>query len=96
MRTTKRRRGFFLTLLINLLLNLEGLVPAILLAALHFLLGWPFWLVWVALGLWIAAVCVRMWVFGWLGAAGNEPTPYRPNKNPYSVGSKKQDNEKNL
>ncbi len=42
MRRTKRHRGFFLTLLINLLLNLEGLVPAILLAALHFLLGWPF------------------------------------------------------
>ena len=39
MRTTKRRRGFFLTLLINLLLNLEGLVPAILLTAMHVLLG---------------------------------------------------------
>lgn len=96
MRTTKRQRGFFLTLLINLLLNLEGLVPAILLTAMHVLLGWPFWLVWIALGLWVAAICVQMWVFGWLRSAGNEPTAYRPNKNPYSVGNRKPDDEKNL
>ena len=95
MRTT-RQRGFFLTLLINLLFSLEGLVPAILLAALHVLLDWPFWLVWAALGLWVLAVCVRMWVFGWLRSAGNEPTPDRPNKNPYSVGNREANNEKNL
>lgn len=43
MRRTKRGGGFFLCLLLNVLLNWEGVIPAVLLFALHRWRGWPLW-----------------------------------------------------
>ena len=43
MRRTRRSGGFFLCLLLNLLLNWEGVIPAALLFALHRWRGWPLW-----------------------------------------------------
>ena len=44
MRRTRRSGGFFLCLLLNLLLNWEGVIPAALLFALHRWRGWLLWL----------------------------------------------------
>lgn len=75
MRKTKATCGFFLTLLLNLLLNLEWSIPAWILLALHFRLGLPLFWFFGALVLWI----VPTLIFGCLiGAAvatsGKEPT----------------------
>ena len=43
MRRTRRSGGFFLCLLLNLLLNWEGVIPAALLFALHRWRGWLLW-----------------------------------------------------
>ena len=51
MRRTRRSGGFFLCLLLNLLLNWEGVIPAALLFALHRWRGWPLWGAGLALAL---------------------------------------------
>ena len=76
MRRTRRSGGFFLCLLLNLLLNWEGVIPAALLFALHHWRGWPLWWAGLALALWIGGILLWM-----LGSRRDEP---RENKNPYS------------
>ena len=51
MRRTRRSGGFFLCLLLNLLLNWEGVIPAALLFALHRWRGWLLWWAGLALAL---------------------------------------------
>ena len=70
MRRTRRSGGFFLCLLLNLLLNWEGVIPAALLFALHRWRGWL--LVW-------------MLVIGWASDCGSRRDEARENKNPYSA-----------
>ena len=53
MRRTRRSGGFFLCLLLNLLLNWEGVIPAALLFALHRWRGWLLWWAGLALALFI-------------------------------------------
>lgn len=89
MRATKRADlGFFACLLINMLLNLEGTIPAWILLACHYIFQIPLWPFWVALGIWVLGLILWMYFIGWAAACGNEPTKNRPNKNPYSVGAK--------
>ena len=76
--------NFFCTLLINLGFNIMYSVPAWVLLALHFWLGWPIWLFWLALGLWIGGVVLWMLIIKWAAKCGDEPAPYQENKNPYS------------
>ncbi|MDD6203699.1 MAG: hypothetical protein PUC05_01705 [Firmicutes bacterium] len=85
MRRTKRSGSFLLCLFINMLLNLEGLIPAALLLVMHFWLGWSVWWAVLALGLWIAGLILWMRVIGWAGECGSAPDPPKENKNPYSV-----------
>ena len=85
MRKTKRTGNFFLCLLINMLLNLEGLIPAVILLILHFLLGWPIWWAVIAAAVWIIWLFIWMKLIGWADDCGSTPDPPKENKNPYSV-----------
>ena len=85
MRRTKRGGGFFLCLLLNVLLNWEGALPAALLLALHRWRGWPLWWAGAALALWLGGLIVWMLVLGWAsdcssrssGGGRRQPPPRR-------------------
>lgn len=78
--------NFLLCLAINMALNADGLIPAVLLLILHFWLGWPLWLTFAAAGAWLLILIVRMAILRWANCCGNVPDPPRKNKNPYSAG----------
>lgn len=84
MRRTKRTGSFWLCLLINILLNLDGTIPAWILLGLHFWLDISILWFWLALGLWLLGIVLWMLVMGWANRC-SQPTPPRENKNPYSV-----------
>lgn len=84
MRRTKRTGSFWLCLLINILLNLDGTIPAWILLGLHFWLDISILWFWLALGLWLLGILLWMKLMGWASRC-SEPTPHRENKNPYSV-----------
>lgn len=86
-RRARRSGGFWLSLLLNLLLNADGLLPAVLLFGLHFWLGISVWWAVAAAVLWFTAIAVRMVVFRWANRCGNTTDPPKENKNPYSVGN---------
>lgn len=94
MKKLKREGGFFLCLLMNLILNLEWTIPAWILLVLHFLLDWPVWLFWAALGLWLLVIVILTGVISF-AAKCSTPTPQRENKNPYSVGAEKKLDQEN-
>ncbi|MDD6220387.1 MAG: hypothetical protein PUB85_05310 [Clostridia bacterium] len=88
MRRTKRSGSFFLCLLFNMLLNLEGTIPAWILLALHFWRGWSLLWFFLALALWVIYLIVWMRIIGWAGRCGSTPDPPKENKNPYSSGKR--------
>ena len=88
MRRTKRTGNFFLCLLINIMLNVEGSIPAWILLILHFCIGISIFWFWLALALWIIYLLVWMKIIGWAGRCST-PDPPKENKNPYSAGRKK-------
>lgn len=96
MRRTQRGGSFWLCLLVNMALNLEWTIPAWILLALHFWLGWSIWWFVLALVLWIVDILFWMKVMGWAADCSNTPDPPKENKNPYSVKSVKGDNKYNL
>ena len=85
MRRTGRDGSFFACLLINMLLNLEWGIPALVLLALHLWLGIAIWWSIGALCLWIFCILLGMWIMGWATDCGNIKDPPKENKNPYSV-----------
>lgn len=89
MRKTNRSGSFLLCLLFNMLLNLEGLIPASVLLALHFILKWSIWWAVLAAGLWIVYLILWMLFMGFAAKCSNTPDAPKENKNPYSVGNKK-------
>ena len=86
MRHTDRSGGFWLTFVLNLILNFEGALPALALLILHYALGWQLWFVWLALGIWAGVIFIGSLVIVWAADCSNRPAPQRDNKNPYSVG----------
>lgn len=85
MKTKDARQGFFLAVLLNLILNLTWLLPAAILLVLHF---------WIKLSVWWAVGAVGIWLFGiifWTffisfsARAGNEREKPKTNRNPYSA-----------
>ncbi len=87
MRKTKRSGNFFLCLFFNMLLNIEGLIPAVVLLILHF---WLKLSIWWAVGMfaaWIVYLIMWMSFIGWAGKCGNTPDLPKENKNPYSGGN---------
>lgn len=85
MRRTRHSGGFFVCLLINLLFNADGAIPAAVLLVLHFVLDWS--ILWAvgALCIWIALIVIQMLVIGWARRCGDTPDPPKENKNPYSA-----------
>lgn len=79
--------GFMTAFLAGLVVRFYGILPAAGLLAAHFLVKWPLWPVWLALGLWVLYVLLTTAFIAWANAVGSEPTPERPNKNPYSETS---------
>lgn len=90
MRKTNRSGSVFLCFFINLLLNLEWCIPALVLLALHFWLDISIWWFVSALALWLIGILFWMLVMSWAGRCSNTPDPPKENKNPYSVGAKKE------
>ncbi len=88
MRRTRRSGSFFVCLLINLLLNLEWVIPALVLLLLHGWLGISIWWFAGSMCLWILSVLAGMWLMGWATDCGNLKDPPKENKNPYSVKNK--------
>ena len=84
MRRTSRSGSFFACLVFNMLLNLEGLIPAAVLLVLHYALGWPLWLTFAAVGLWVLYLIPSKAVLGWAGRRGSTPHAPKENKNPHS------------
>ena len=93
MRRTKSGGGFWLCLLINLLLNLEWSIPAWILLGLHAWLGIRIRWFAAAMILWILRVLAGMWLMGWASDCGSQKDPPKENKNPYSVKTNR--NEQN-
>lgn len=89
MRRIQRSGSFVLCLLVNMFLNMEGLILAIALLVLHFVLKWPVWWSLLAFSLWVIWLIFWMLFTGWAGHCSNIPDPPKQNKNPYSVGNKK-------
>ena len=87
MRRTARNHGFLVCLLINMMFRFEWAIAAIVLLVLHYLLGWPLFLTFVALGIWLVYALFVTAVLSAANRIGNEPTPERPNKNPYSASN---------
>ena len=65
--------GFIGAYLLNLVFRLEWLLPALILLGLHYWLGLPILLFWIALGLWLVWGLAVTWFLGW--AAGCETKP---------------------
>ncbi len=87
MRKTKRDGSFILCFLINLVINIEWAIPAIVLLILHFVLDISLWWFVAALAFWIVPILLQMLLLGWLSGlttSGKSPE----NKNPYSVKNK--------
>ena len=89
MRKTNRSGSFLLCLLFNMLLNLEGLIPASVFLALHFIMKWSIWWAVLAAGLWIVYLILWMLFMRFAAKSSNTLDPPKENKNPYSVGNKK-------
>ncbi len=86
MQANKESSGFFSCLMFNMLLNLAGLLPAIILLVLYFTVGWSYWWAVAAAGIWLAVIFLWTAVISWSAKCGSEPEPQKENKNPYSVG----------
>ena len=85
MRRIKRCGSFLMSLLINMMLNLEWSIPAWVLFGLHFWLDISIW--WFVGGLvcWVLRVLAGMWLMGWAIDCGKQKNSPKENKNPYSV-----------
>ena len=84
---TKRSGGFFPYLFINMLMNIEGLLPAVILFVLHFWLKISVWWSVGAFIAWILYLIMWMAFIGWAGKCGSVRDLPKENKNLYSVGS---------
>ncbi len=84
MRRSKRSGGVLLCFLLNLLLNLEWAVPAVVLLVLHFVIDISAWWFVSALALWILIVFVETAVISWVARCDTGSDRQRENKNPYS------------
>ena len=71
-----RPKSFLLAFLMNLLLQGEWLLVAIVMLILHCWIGIPLWLVWAALGLWGVIALVVTWFVTWAaGCSDTNPGP---------------------
>ena len=89
MKRIRKDGNFFLCLVINIIFNLDGTVPAWILLILHYALGWSIKWFWLALAIWLASIIIRMEIISWAARCGNTSDKPKENKNPYSVKQSK-------
>jgi hypothetical protein len=80
----KEHGGFFLCILWYLLIYLPGSIPAWVLLVLHYTIGLNIAWFWVALGVWLLAVLLRVLLVIFARYGGEHRMPSPENKNPYS------------
>lgn len=85
MSKTRKNSNFVFWLCINMLLNWKGLIPAVILFALHIWLNISRWWWILAVALWILWIILWMVIIGRAGKCGKASSPLQENKNPYSV-----------
>lgn len=85
MRHTRKHSGFFLCFIINLLLNIEWILPSLIFTALSIWLKYPvfIWLAVISFVLYVGVVCAWTGVLSYISRT-SAPTPLPENKNPYS------------
>jgi len=76
--------NFWLAYLLNVALNFEWCVPALILLGLHFWLGVPIYFFWIALAVWLIGPLIFMLTVELVKKSIPEDKP-QENKNPYSV-----------
>ena len=76
--------NFFLAYLLNVVLNLEWSIPALILLGLHFWLDVPIYFFWIALGFWLGGTLLAMLVIALIRKSVPPDNP-TVNKNPYSA-----------
>ena len=86
MKKFRNSGNFFAALLFNMLMSLEWTIPAWLLLACHFFFDWSIRWFWIALGVWVLDILLKMSFMNWAARCGSEPEKPKENKNPYSVG----------
>lgn len=84
MRRTKFDGSFFICFLINILLNLEGAIPGVILLVLHFLISISVWWSIGAFALWIIYLFIWMIILRWASSCSSANNIEKENKNPYS------------
>lgn len=86
--------NFLFCLIISLVLNLEGLIPAAIALILNLWLGFPpLWIVITLAGIWFFIILIQLLVIRW---AASRPTKQTgSNKNPYSSTGYVQGGNKN-
>ncbi len=78
--------NFILAYFLNLALNPEWAIPAIILLLLHFRLDIPIILFWIALGLWLGGTLIAMILIALIRKSVGPDKPSE-NKNPYSAST---------
>ena len=76
--------GFLLSLIINMLFRAYWLVLVCVLVILHFVLGWPLWLIVIPIVFWVLHALLITAILGWANDSAVAPKPVQENKNPYS------------
>ena len=87
MRKTKRAIGFFLSLIINVILNFEWSIPAWILLVCHIVFDISILCFFLAIAVWILVILFWMLVFRWASKCSYDRELPRENKNPYSSNS---------
>lgn len=78
-----------------MIINFEKSIPAWILLVCHFIFDIPIYWFFIALGVWILSIVIWMSIIGTATRLGNEPTPHRENKNPYSSKGDRSKNDPN-
>ena len=70
MKKLRNSGNFFASLLFNMLMNLEWTIPAWLLLACHFFFDWSIRWFWIALGVWLVDILLKMELVSWAARCG--------------------------
>ena len=82
MKKLRNSGNFFAALLFNMLMSLEWTIPAWLLLACHFFFDWSIRWFWIALGVWLLDILLKMELMSWAARCGRSRTNPRKTKIP--------------
>ncbi len=88
MRKVSAGGSFFLCFVMNVFLTFRWSVPALILLALHFILGISVWWFIGAVAVWFIRILIGMALIGWASRCSVPDKP-KENKNPYSATNSK-------